>query len=164
MSSKPSWLERARKLAEYRREAAEFIGRAADQLPVSPDDVKAIGLLWLEADRLDGVVCAALNEMNAGLADGRGELDSTRGASVRPSTLDEPTLFYDCSWSLQWDGGRRVVVNLAIDPRSTVFEVTVTAMMAAESVSVPFPVAEPELKEALISAYAAEATFDGLST
>ena len=82
-----SWLERTRRLVDYHQEALEFIGRAGQQISANPSHALAVGRLWLEADGIDDTVCTLLDEMNTGLLEGGGELDTTRGVATRPSQL-----------------------------------------------------------------------------
>ena len=158
MSSELSWTDKAKKLVAYHLEARDFIRRAGDQLPASPDDALALGRLWLEADTLDELVCTLRDELNTDLLKGEAHFDTTRGASVRRSRLDDQeTLFYDCTWSLTWEGGS-VVVNLSVDAKTSLYEAQVAAGSAKEVHPVPHPMSENALKAALASAYVAEAT------
>ena len=156
---KDSWLDQARKLAEYRREALGFIGRAGKQFPVAPEHAKAVSRLWIAADEVDDLVCGLLEEMNRGLLGGKGELDTTRGAAVRPHGVEE-TLFYDCTWSLLWNESLGVFVNLAIEPQSEIFVVRALALRAEEEERLPFPTDGAALKSALARVYAAEMTIE----
>ena len=153
-----SWLERARRLVDYHQEALEFIGRAGQQIPANPTHALAVGRLWLEADGIDDRVCTLLDELNSGLLGGNGELDTTRGVAMRPSQLGEEGVFYSCSWSLLWGGGRGVSLDLSIEPRSGTFEALVRSVRGVDSTSVRFPFSDSDLKEALVSAYVVEAT------
>ena len=158
MSSEPSWTDQAKKLVEYHRQAQDFIRRAGDQLPVSQDDALALGRLWVEADRLDELVCTLLDQLNNDLLNGEAEFDTTRGASLRRSRLDDQeTLFYDCTWSLTWEDCS-VVVNLSVDPKTSLYEAQVAAGSSKEVHPVSHPMSESVLKAALVSAYVAEAT------
>ena len=154
MDDSVSWLDEAKKLLEYRREAAEFLERAAQQLPVSPGDAGAVGALWHEAERLDTMICTLLGEMNTFLLDGGGEMDTTRGASP----IDAGGVVYECSWTLEWDDGLGVLVKLSTEPRHSAFELIVRATRASEERRVPYPIAEDSLKHALAHTYAAEAS------
>ncbi len=154
MTDSSSWLDRAKRLLEYRREAAEFLDRVGQQLPVSPSDAASVSLLWAEADELDAMVCGLLNEMNAGLMDGRAELDTTRGAI--PAGTDGVT--YECCWALAWSDGLGLSVRLSTDPRYSTLELLVRSARSAEERPVPYPTAEGDFKLALAQAYAAEAS------
>ncbi len=155
--SKP-WLDEAKKLLEYRREAAEFLERAAQQLPVSHDDAGAVSALWHEAEGLDAMVCTLLDQINTVLLDGRGELDTTRGVSPLGSPADAERVVYECSWTLDWGDCLGISVKLSTDPRYSSFELLVRATRAAEERRVPHPAAEDDLKLALAHTYAAEAS------
>jgi hypothetical protein len=163
LSEELSWLERARKLVEYSQEAQEFIGRAAEQLAVSPTDAPLVGRLWLEADLLDALLATLLEEMNEELIDGQGELDTTRGVAVRPSAIAEEALYYECSWSLAWADGRGISVILSIEAGTGTLDAQVQGRTTVDRIGVRFPIREPDLKDALISAYVAEATLDTLA-
>ncbi len=154
MRDSSSWLEGAKRLVTYRREAAEFLERVGQQLPVSPSDAASVSLLWEAADELDAMVCGLLNEMNAGLIDGRAELDTTRGAI--PAGTDGVT--YECCWTLAWNAGLGLSVRLSTDPRHSTLELLVRSARSAEERRVPYPTTEDDFKLALAQAYAAEAS------
>ena len=158
MSEEISWIERAKKLVEYHEEAQDFVQRVGEQLLTGPSDALAVSELWVEADGLDDMICSLLDEMNAGLIDGKAELDTTRGASVRPASFEEEAVFYECSWTLQWGDNLGVLVNIAMEPSARSYEVNVHAIRSEETRSVRYPVTESELKERLINAYVIEAT------
>ncbi len=154
MRDSSSWLERAKRLVKYRREAAEFLERVGQQLPVSPSDAASVSLLWEEADELDAMVCGLLNEMNAGLMAGRAELDTTR--SALPAGTEGVT--YECCWTLAWNGGLGLSVKLSTDPRYSTLELCVHSARSTEERRVPYPTTEDDFKLALAQAYAAEAS------
>lgn len=158
MREEPPWLERARRLVAYHQEALDFVRRVGQQLPVGATDAGMVARLWLEAEELDNLVCALLDEMNTGLLEGKGELDATRGASLRPSASGEESVFYDCVWSLLWGDGRGISVNLAVNSRSGDYEASVRSVEARKVQRIGFPIAEAELKDTLIDAYVAEVT------
>ena len=153
MTDSTSWLDEAKKLLEYRREAAEFLERAAQQLPVSPGDAGAVAALWHEAERLDTMVCTLLSEMNAALLEGGGELDTTRGASP----VDADGVVYECSWTLDWGDDLGLLVKLSTEPKHLTLDLVVRATRASEDRRVSYPLTEDSLKHALGNAYAAEA-------
>ena len=156
MKDSSSWLDRAKRLLKYRREAVEFLERVSQQLPVSPSDAASVSLLWEAADELDSMVCGLLNEMNSGLMAGRAELDTTRGAV--PVGTDG--VAYQCCWTLAWNDGRGLSVKLSTDPRYSTLELLVRAARSAEERRVPYPTTEDDFKLALAQAYAAEASID----
>ena len=158
MTDSISWLDEAKKLLEYRRDAAEFLERAAQQLPVSPADAGTVSELWHEAEQLDTMICTLLGEMNDVLLAGGGELDTTRGASPAGSPADADGVVYECSWTLDWGDGLGVLVKLSTEPRHSAFNLVVRAGRASEERPVPYPVAEEGLKLALAHTYAAEAS------
>jgi hypothetical protein len=161
LSEEISWVERARALVAYHQEALDFIRRAGEHLPASPSHALALCRLWVEADALDMMLCSLLDEMNAHLLNAKAEMDTTRGASMRPSVLDEERLFYDCSWTLLWERNRGVSVNLSVEAETGAFEARVLAMRSRQSHGIRFPIVESNLKEALTNAYFAEATHGG---
>ena len=154
MSDSNSWLDEAKKLLEHRRAAAEFLERAAQQLPVSPGDAGVVAALWHEAERLDTMVCTLLGEMNVVLLGDNGELDTTRGASP----VDADDVVYECSWTLDWGDSLGVLVKLSTESQRSAFNLVVRATRATEESRVPYPLTEDSLKHALANAYAAEAS------
>ena len=81
-----SWIERARRMAEYHPDALDFIRRASAHFPVAAHHVQLLLRLWVEADTLDALILPLLDEMNTELLCGQGELETTRGrlhAAVR---------------------------------------------------------------------------------
>ncbi len=162
MAEGADWLERIRKRVSYYEEALDFIGRVGKQLDVTPADAPALCMLWVEADALDETICSLVSEINDGLLEGRGELDITRGASVRPTGPtpgpDQESVFYECSWTLTWDDALGVSVNLAIDPRVMMPEGEVRAAKAGLTRRTRYPLEESDLKGALADAYVAEVT------
>jgi hypothetical protein len=160
MSEKLSWIERAEKLVKYHDEAFDFVRRASEQLPVFPEDAHAVARLWVEVEQLDSLVCGLLDEMNTGLLNGKADMDTTRGASMRTGMMDDQYVAYECSWMLLWERGFGVAVNLAIDPRSRAWEANVQSLKSRGSQSIRFPLSEIELKDALVDAYVSEATLD----
>ena len=154
-----SWIERARRLAAYHAEAVDFVARVGQGLPAAPGDARAVRELWAEADRLDAMVCSLLDEMNRELLGGSGEMGATRGAAIRPLTFEEEALFYECSWLLEWGQGSTVKVDLAVEPRTMFFDANVYALTTEEKINLPHPIIESELKDGLVDAYVAEATY-----
>ena len=155
----PSWIERARRLTRHHAEAVDFVARVGQSLPASPADARAVRELWAEADRLDALVCSLLDQMNSELLGGSAEMDTTRGAAIRPMTFEEEALFYECSWLLEWDRGRCVKVDLAVEPRTMFFDANVYGVSTDEKINLPHPISESELKEGLVDAYVSEVTF-----
>ena len=157
-----SWIERARKLLDYRREANEFVQRVGSQLPIDPNDSEAVSLLWVEADFLDELICSLLNEMDSGLLQNSAdELDITRGATMRPSPLEnEEIVYYECTWSLTWGDGLGILVVLAIDSRSKIIQAQVRGLKSKQIETLRFPISETILKEGLTPCYVSEATAD----
>lgn len=153
------WLDRAKKLVGYHHEALDFINRVGDQLPVNESHASQLRLLWVEADELDQMVCSLLEDVNTHLIEGSGEMDTTRGADVRPSLLADDALFFECAWSLTWADGKAISLNLAIDASTGIFEVLTSGHISQATRSVRFPVSESALKDAFTEVYVAEATY-----
>ena len=158
MDESGAWLDRARQLVEYHKEALYFIDRVRDQLPVRESYAGQLSRLWVEADALDQMVCSLLEDVNTHLIQGSGEMDTTRGAAVRPSLLAEEALFFECAWSLAWSGGKAVSLALAIDAATGIFEAQASGSLSGTSQPVRFPISESALKDALTEVYVAEAT------
>ena len=158
MSEESSWIERAKSQVAYHKQAVAFLERVGRHFPVGPSDTGLVSRLWVEADQLDDLVCGLLEEMNTGLLDRRGTIDTTRGASPCSATSVDDGVAYECSWSLLWGNGPGVSVCLATDTISAGYRVRVRALQDSEAEAVRFPVREAELKDALTAAYVAEAT------
>ncbi len=161
-SQQISWTERARRMVAYHAEALDFINRASEHYPVSAADVEALMRLWVEADNLDDMILPLLDELNTELIGGGGELDTTRGVSMRPSALsgltdsDAAIVVYECAWSLTWANTRGVSVNLAIDADG-VFYANVTGAASRREERTGYPLTTAGLQDALIAVYVAEA-------
>jgi hypothetical protein len=158
MTEANAWLERAKQLVGYHTEALDFINRVKDQLPVDESYASHLSRLWVEADALDTLVCSLLEDVNEQLLSGAGEMDTTRGAAVRPSLLAEETLFFECAWSLTWAEGKAITLGLAIDASTGIFEALAGGQASGTTRSVRFPISESALKDALTEVYVAEAT------
>ena len=120
------WVDRTRRMAEYRDEAFDFLRRAAASgLPSVESDVELVCRLWATADERDVLICDALTKFDEALFDTRGELEITRGAEPRPAPNDDERLLYVCAWTLSRpdapdapdadNGGRSVSVALTAD-------------------------------------------------
>lgn len=158
MAESDAWLERAKHLVGYHQEALDFIDRVKDSLPVENSHASHLSRLWVEADGLDQTVCTLLEDVNSYLLDGNGEMDTTRGAAVRPSLLADETLFFECSWLLAWDDGKGVSLALAVDASTGIFEVQASGRASGSTLAIRFPVSELALKDAFTEIYVAEAT------
>ena len=157
--SQAEWLEPVKKQVAYLEEAMGFLDRARQQFEVNPDHAVAVTKLWATAEEADGLICRLLGQMSSHLLEAKGEIDTTRGAAVRPLESGEERLFYDCTWSLLWGRKQGVVVNLAIDASSGAFRAQTWALKARVAEPLPMPIGEEALKEALSTVYVAEATF-----
>ncbi len=158
MTESNAWLERAKLLVGYHTEALDFINRVKSQLPVDESCTGHLSYLWVEADELDELICSLLEDVNEQLLSGAGEMDTTRGAAVRPSLLAEDTLFFECAWSLTWAEDKAITLGLAIDASTGIFEALTGGQASGITRSVRFPISESALKDALTEVYVAEAT------
>ena len=158
MAESGSWLDRARQLIDYHQEALDFIDRVSNQLPVKASYAGHLSRLWVEADRLDQLVCSLLEDVSSHLISGSGEMDTTRGAAVRPSLLAEESLFFECAWSLTWGGGKAISLALAIDAATGIFEAQASGSSSGATQPVRVPISESALKDAFTEVYVAEAT------
>ena len=160
----PEWIERARRMAEYHSEALGFIDRASEHFATNPEHAQLLMRLWVEADILDGMVLQALEDMNVGLLDRRGELDTTRGVTLQPSALGvlgdvsaDEEIIYECIWSLIWGAGLGVSVTLSAND-NIVFHVQARGTASLREHRVGYPVTIGALQDALVNVYVAEAT------
>ncbi|MCI0821930.1 MAG: hypothetical protein J4N34_00740, partial [Chloroflexi bacterium] len=64
MADSGAWLDRARQLVDYHREALDFINRVSGQFPVNDSHAGHLSRLWVEADGLDQMVCSLLEDVN----------------------------------------------------------------------------------------------------
>ena len=158
MAERDSWLDRARRLVAYHQEALDFIERVSDQLPVNESYAGLLSRLWVEADELDQMVCSLMEDLNSHLVQGEGVMETTRGAVVRPSLLAEEALFFECAWSLTWGDGKSILLRLAIDASTGIFEAQTSGQLSSSTHSVRFPISESALKDALADVYVTEAT------
>lgn len=158
MAESGEWLDRARQLVGYHQEALDFIDRVKGQLPVDDSYALYLSRLWVEADDLDQTVCSLLEDLNHHLIGGGGEMDTTRGAAVRPSLLPEEALFFECAWSLAWGDGKAVSLELAIDATTGIFDAHAIGRISNAKRAVPFPITESAMKDAFTEVYVAEAT------
>ena len=149
------WIDRTRRMAEYRDEAFDFLRRAsAAGLTAAEDDVELVCRLWATADERDVLICEALTKFDEALFNAPGELEITRGAEPRPTPNDEDRLLYVCAWTLSRQDGRAVSVALTADRLTgrLSFEVVDPAGAAAP---IPYPDDQDAngLYEALSSAF-----------
>ncbi|MCS7206547.1 MAG: hypothetical protein NZ951_01220 [Dehalococcoidia bacterium] len=174
-----SWIERVRRLVAYQQEALEFLERVRRQFPLAtPQHALAVARLWALADEVDPFLCTLLEELNRGLLEGKGQMDTTRGAYTRkagvpplPGLEDapglsfsaRPTMCYECTWSLKWDDGKAVAVQLTVEPENDLFRGAVIGHQARLARDVPCPLRPGErprfeegVREALLECFASE--------
>lgn len=150
------WTEEVRRLADYHREAAEFLQRVRQRFPQAhPRHVGAVARLWLSADELDPLVCSVLEELNRALLEGKGEVDTTRGASLRPDLVGREALHYECAWALTWPTGA-LRVRLSVEPEDPSPRLEVAAERAGERERLAYPVDPDRLRRALGRLFALE--------
>lgn len=176
-----SWIERVRRLVAYQQDAVGFLERVRQQFPLAvPQHAPALARLWLLADELDPFLCTLLEELNRSLLEGKGQVDTTRGAQVRqegmplrpglegipglaPQLEGRETMRYDCTWSLRWEPGKAVAVQLSVEPDSEVFQGVAMAHQARIARDVACPIRSGErqrfeegVRDALLECFASE--------
>ena len=158
-----SWIERARRMVSYHQEATDFIRRASSAFPVSTEHAQILMQLWVEADLLDSVILPLLDELNAELMDGQGEIDTKRGVSVQRSDSAElpgtnaEDVVYECFWSLVWTEKKGISVVLSVI-EDGVFYVQSRGNASSYEHRVGFPVSIGALQDALVATFVAEST------
>ncbi len=157
----PDWIAQTREFLELTREAREFVERAAETFPKAiVEDAQAVARLWQHAAALDPQVYPLLEEINQHLLEGKGEVDMTRGASVRsilPGVVQEELLFYECTWTLNWEeANHQIFVKLAVEPQMESFHLQVSSFNTLRPVDVRLPVEVEQFKEALKKVYVQE--------
>ena len=158
-----SWIERARRMVSYHQEATDFIRRASSAFPVSAEHAQILMQLWVEADLLDSVILPLLDELNAELMDGQGEIDTKRGVSVQRSDSAElpgtnaEDVVYECFWSLVWTEKKGISVVLSVI-EDGVFYVQSIGNASSYEHRVGFPVSIGALQDALVATFVAEST------
>jgi len=156
MDTPEAWTEQVRQLLEYHREAGEFLQRVRQRFPQAhPRHIASVARLWLSADDLDPLVCSTLEDLNRAFLEGRGDLDLTRGASLRPDLMGREVLYYECAWTLTWDGGAlRVRLSVEAGEGSPMLEVS--AEEARERERLAYPVDPERFRQALGRLFALE--------
>lgn len=147
------WLDRVRRMTEYRAEAADFIRRAGSLLPAADADVELVCRLWAIADEHDTYICEALQEFDNAVFETRGELDITRGAEPTTTPEGNVVLSYLCTWTLARPDSQSASVVLTADQVSgeLTFE---TRDTAGAGRTIGFPLREDEkFYEALTSSF-----------
>ena len=150
-------------MVSYHQEATDFIRRASEAFPVSTEHTQFLMQLWVEADLLDSVILPLLDELNAELMDGQGEIDTKRGVSVRRSDsaslsgTNAEEIVYECFWSLDWTEKKGISVVLSV-VEDGVFYVQSRGNASAYEHRVGFPVSIGALQDALVATFVAEST------
>jgi hypothetical protein len=155
------WIAQIEEFLQSTREAREFVERAAETFPrATPDHDMAVALLWQHAYAMDQQIYGLLEEMSSRLTGGQGVVDLTRGASVRPlmpGVVKEELLFYECTWSLTWEGTNpQITVKLSVEPQMESFHLQVGGFNTFRPSDLRFPMDEQQLKDALRKAYVRE--------
>lgn len=159
------WIERARCMVAYHPEAVDFIRRASDYFPVDMAHIHLLLRLWVEADNMDAVILPMLHELNAGLLDEEGIIDTNRGASLRPtafasfSDANTEEIVYECFWHLNWGDSQALSVVMSVNGDG-VFQVQARGEASVSEHRIGYPPSENALKDALIAVYVAEQTAD----
>ena len=158
-----SWIDRARRMVEYHHEAAAFIHRASEQFPVSAAHSRLLLRLWVEADTLDSVIFPLLGELNEEILEGRGNVEATRGVTVRPSgysPIEESRgeeVVYECGWTLHFDARKGVAIVLSVS-ETGVFQAVAVGNFSGQQHRIGYPVTTGALQDGLVSAYVSEVT------
>ena len=144
-----TWVDRARRMVDYREEATDFLRRASSMLPVVESDVELVCRLWTAADEYDVSICDALRRFDQALFDVPGQLDITRGAEPTSTRDDGEGLAYLCSWTLMRPEADGMSVALMADQLTGRFSFEVRDSNG-DARTVAFPIGCPsELYEAL---------------
>ena len=154
----PSWILQTQELLSKAYEARDFVERAAENFPTAlPTHAIAIARLWQRAESLDGTIGSHLNMMNAELFEGKGEVETTRGASLRAIMVGEQLLMYDCTWTLSWNRNTRgILVKFSIEPEMESLHLRVENLTVAGGQDIRYPLYEDQLSDALAKAYVLE--------
>ncbi len=147
------WLDRVRRMAEYRAEAADFLQRASSILPTAEADLELVCRLWSIADEYDTFICEALQKFDGTVFGTPGELDITRGAEPVTTPGGDDALLYLCTWTLARPDSQSTSVVLAADQLSERLDFEVRDSTGTVR-SIGFPIGEDErLYDALTSSF-----------
>jgi hypothetical protein len=119
------WVDRVRRMVEYRAEATDFLRRASSILPAVDSDVELVCLLWTVADEHDVAICDALQRFDEELFEVPGQLEITRGAEPISTRDDREGLRYLCTWALFRSEEHSTSVVLAADRATGRFDLEV---------------------------------------
>jgi hypothetical protein len=152
------WILQTQELLSKAYEARDFIERAAENFRTAvPTHAIAIARLWQRAESLDQLIAGHLITMNNQLFEGKGEVDTTRGASTRSLLVGEELLMYDCTWTLSWDRNTRgIIVKFSIEPEMESLHLRVENLTVAGGQDIRYPLYEDQLADALAKAYVLE--------
>ena len=152
------WILQTKELLSKAYEARDFIERAAESFPTAiPTHAIAIARLWQRAEALDEVIATHLVTMNDQLFDGKGEVDATRGASLRSLMVGEELLMYDCTWTLSWNRNTRgIIVKFSIEPEMESLHLRIENLTVAGGQDIRYPLYEDQLADGLAKAYVLE--------
>lgn len=157
-SPAPTWILQTQELLSKAYEARDFVERAAENFPTAlPTHAIAIARLWQRAELLDDTIAGHLVMMNNELFEGKGEVDATRGASLRAIMVGEQLLMYDCTWTLSWNRNTRgIIVKFSIEPEMESLHLRVENLTVAGGQDIRYPLYEDQLSDALAKAYVLE--------
>ncbi len=152
------WISQTQELLSKAYEARDFVERAAESFPTAlPTHAIAIARLWQRAEALDEIIATHLMMMNDQLFEGKGEVDATRGASLRALMVGEELLMYDCTWTLCWNRNTRgIIVKFSIEPEMESLHLRVENLTVAGGQDIRYPLFEDQLADALAKAYVLE--------
>lgn len=148
-----TWLDRVRRMTEYRVEAADFLHRASSILPTADADLELVCRLWAIADEHDTYICEALQKFDRTVFGTPGELEITRGAEPVVTPGGNDSLLYLCTWTIARPETQSASVVLTADQLSARLEFEVRDSTGIRQ-AVGFPIGEDEsLLEALTSSF-----------
>ena len=155
------WVDRVRRMADYRTEAVDFLSRASSILPAVQSDVELVCRLWTVADEHDVTICEALQRFDEALFDVPGCLEVTRGAEPKSNQDGGEGLAYLCNWTLGRSESHSTSVVLAADRVTGRLDFEVRDSYGERN-SIGFPLgSKQDLYESLSSSFF---TLHGLST
>ena len=94
------WVDRVRRMVEYRTEAMDFLRRVSSMLPAAGTDVELVCRLWTAADEYDVAICEAMQRFDRAIFDVPGQIEITRGAEPVSASDNGEGVVYLCTWTL----------------------------------------------------------------
>ena len=94
------WVDRVRRMVEYRAEATDFLRRVSSMLPAAGTDVELVCRLWTAADECDVAICEAMQRFDGAIFNAPGQIEITRGAEPVSTGDSGEGVVYLCTWTL----------------------------------------------------------------